>query len=51
MNELLVSIIIPTCKREPAVLKEAIDSVINQTYKNIEIIIVNDAPDLSLIHI
>lgn len=40
MNE-LVSVIIPTYKREYQ-LKRAIDSVINQTYKNLEIIIIDD---------
>lgn len=37
----LVSVIIPTFNRAH-VLKRAIDSVYNQTYKNIELIIVND---------
>ena len=38
----LVSVIIPTYNR-PEMLKDAITSVIHQTYKNFEIIIVNDA--------
>lgn len=37
----LVSVIVPTYKR-PKGLSEAIDSVLNQSYKNIEIIIVDD---------
>jgi len=36
-----VSAIIPTCNRFDG-LKQAVDSVRNQTYKNIEIIVVND---------
>lgn len=42
-----VSVIIPIYKTEEY-LKECIDSVINQTYKNIEIILINDgSPDNS----
>jgi len=38
----LISVIIPTYKRPFSMLKRAIDSVINQSYSNIEIIIVDD---------
>ncbi|MDQ1265915.1 MAG: hypothetical protein QG635_1067, partial [Bacteroidota bacterium] len=40
----LVSVIIPTYNR-PDMLERAIDSVLNQTYKSFEIIVINDAGD------
>lgn len=43
MNE-LVSAVITTYKREPKILKRAIDSVVGQTYNPIEIIVVDDSP-------
>ena len=43
----LVSVIIPTYKREHF-LRETINSVLNQTYPNIEIIIVDDDPESTI---
>ncbi len=40
----LVSVIITTHKREPEIVVRAVLSVCKQTYKNIEIIIVDDSP-------
>ena len=37
----LVSVVIPTYKR-PDMIERAIDSVLNQTYKRIEVIVVDD---------
>lgn len=45
MRSDLVSVVITTYRRPIAVLKRAIDSAVNQTYKNIEIIVVNDYPE------
>ncbi|MCK5025668.1 MAG: glycosyltransferase, partial [Nanoarchaeota archaeon] len=39
----LVSVVIPTYKRISC-LQNAISSAVNQTYENIEIIVVNDDP-------
>jgi glycosyltransferase involved in cell wall biosynthesis len=47
MKHPLVSVIIPTYKR-PDCLRRSIDSVIDQTYNNLEIIVVNDDPSINL---
>lgn len=41
MEKILVSVIIPTYKRSK-MLPRAIDSVLNQTYRNIQVVVVND---------
>ena len=45
MKKGLVSVVIPTYKREPEMLKRALDSVACQTYKDLEVIVVDDSPD------
>lgn len=44
-NMPLVSIVIPTYKRNWSYLHRAVTSVLNQTYTNIEVIIVDDSPE------
>ena len=41
----LVSVIIPTYKRNVEILMRAINSVLNQSYRDFEIIVVNDYPE------
>ena len=42
--EHVVSVIIPSHKRDLATVRRAVESVVNQTYKNIEIVVVDDSP-------
>lgn len=42
MRKDLVSVVITTCRREYKLLKEAIESVRSQTYRDIELIVVDD---------
>ena len=42
MPKELISVIIPVYMENNEYLKQCIDSVLNQTYKNIEIIIIDD---------
>lgn len=44
MDDKLVSVVIPTYKREVPMVKRCIQSVLEQTYSKIEIIIVDDSP-------
>lgn len=46
MEQPLVSIIIRTCQR-PDVLRNALESVKNQTYKNIQVVVVEDGENIS----
>lgn len=44
-KEPLVTIVLTTYKRNVEVVKRALDSIVNQTYRNIEIYVVNDFPN------
>ena len=41
-----VTVVIPTFKRSVAYLSRAVESVVDQTYNNIEIIVIDDSPSL-----
>jgi len=47
MEDPLVSVILPTYKR-PEKLKRAVDSALSQTYKNLEIFVINDDPETDI---
>ena len=44
MNE-LVTAVITTYKREPKILRRAVESVVNQTWRPLELDVINDCPE------
>ena len=44
----MISIIMSTYKEEETLLRESIESILNQTFKDIEFIIILDYPDNNL---
>ena len=44
-NNPLVSVIIPTYKRTVEYVSKAVQSVLNQTYQNIEIVVIDDSTE------
>lgn len=44
-NQILVSVIIPTYKRSVSYVSRAIESVLSQTYPNVEVIVIDDSTD------
>lgn len=44
MNE-LVTAVITTYKREPEILRRAVESVVNQTWRPLELYVINDCPE------
>lgn len=43
-QEPLVSVIVPTYKRKPKLIERSIESILNQTYDNFELLVVDDSP-------
>lgn len=43
-NNGLVSVVVTTYKRHPSMVKKAVDSILSQTYTNIELFVVDDSP-------
>ena len=48
MNE-LVTAVITTYKREPEILRRAVESVVNQSWRPLELLVVNDCPEDSIL--
>ena len=45
MESVLVSVIVPTYKRPLFYLSRAVESLLNQTHKNVEIVVIDDSPN------